>query len=150
MLRGFSVVVGLLVAGIVLGCGNDDSETATPTLPAGEAGTSDEEYLAALCTGLDRFSPALLEAESVDEMVAVVEEYIETLEAVEPPADVQPFHDSFISYLTESLDEPTELVNRPPPLPEESVRERLAEQEASVEECEGLTFFQSAADEPER
>ncbi len=102
---------------------------------------ADEEYLALMCANLDRFSDAVLEATEEAAIAAVIEDFIEALEAVEPPADLRDFHAAFIEYLEEAVDDPTSPLVLAPPLPDEDVRERLADKERSVEECREPTFF---------
>jgi len=125
-----------LVLAACRGGGGDGLETPAAT-PVG-----DEEYLAVICAGLDRFTDALMVAQTPDEVRAVVEEYIADLELVTPPEDVRPFHEAFIQYLRDAVDEPLALLTTPPPTPEEEVRQRLAEKERSVAECRNPTFFQ--------
>lgn len=102
---------------------------------------ADEEYLAVMCVNLDRFSDAVIEATAEAEIAEVIEDFIEELEAVEPPADLREFHAAFIEYLEEAVDDPTSPLVLAPPLPDDDVRERLADKERSVEECREPTFF---------
>ncbi|MDE2933915.1 MAG: hypothetical protein F4X03_03030 [Dehalococcoidia bacterium] len=102
---------------------------------------ADEEYLAVMCVNLDRFSDAVMEATAEAEIAEVIEGFIEELEAVEPPADLRDFHEAFIEYLEEAVDDPTSPLVLAPPLPDDDVRERLADKERSVEECREPTFF---------
>jgi hypothetical protein len=113
----------------------DSSPAATPVV------VDDEGYLAVVCSGLSAFSDAVLVAKTADEISAVVRQYIADLEQVSPPEDVMPFHQGFIQYLSDSVDEPTVLLTNPPPLPEQSVRQRLAGKESSVSECRNLVLF---------
>ncbi|MDE2669883.1 MAG: hypothetical protein OXI51_09555 [Chloroflexota bacterium] len=102
---------------------------------------ADEEYLAVMCVNLDRFSDAVMEATAEAEIAEVIEDFIKELEAVEPPADLRDFHEAFIEYLEEAVDDPTSPLVLAPPLPDDDVRERLADKERSVEECREPTFF---------
>ncbi|MXY72339.1 MAG: hypothetical protein F4Y97_04785 [Dehalococcoidia bacterium] len=102
---------------------------------------ADEEYLAVMCANLDRFSDAVTEATAEAEIAEVIEGFIEELEAVEPPSDLRDFHEAFIHYLEEAVDDPTSPLVLAPPLPDDDVRERLADKERSVEECREPTFF---------
>jgi hypothetical protein len=146
-MQRFAIVCALLaVAGFAVACGNDDGATPTPSPDA--RAVSDEEYLAIICTGLDRFSRALVSVTAAEDIAEVVEDYIASLEEVSPPEDVRPFHQSFINYLSDSLDEPTQLVTRPRPLPAGDVRSRLAEKERTVDECQDLSFFLERDDDP--
>ena len=101
----------------------------------------DEGYLAVMCANLDRFSDAILVETEEAGIAAVIEGFIDELEAVEPPADLRDFHQAFIEYLEEAVDDPTSPLVLPPPLPDDDVRERLAGKERSVDECREPTFF---------
>jgi hypothetical protein len=147
----------LLIPFALVACGgSDDAEPTpvpgTPSTPGSSPApdpvvVDDEGYLAVICSGLSDFSDAVLVAETADEISAVVQEYIASLESVAPPEDLVPFHQSFIRYLVDSIDEPTVLLTTPRPLPEDSVRERLSSKEASVSECRDLSFFQEREEE---
>lgn len=143
----------LLAGGLIAACGNEDDAEPLPTprVDPGEVrAVSDEEYLAIICTGLEEFSSALIRADSPEEIIEVVQAYIDSLVVVEPPEDVQPFHNRFVGYLDESLEDPGQLVMRPRPLPEDDVRERLAEVERDVDECQDLVFFAERQDDVTR
>ncbi|MCY4393394.1 MAG: hypothetical protein OXE43_15325 [Chloroflexi bacterium] len=101
----------------------------------------DEGYLAVMCANLDRFSDAILVETEEAGIAAVIEDFIDELEAVAPPADLRDFHEAFIEYLEDAVDDPTSPLVLPPPLPDDDVRERLAGKERSVEECREPTFF---------
>ncbi len=102
---------------------------------------ADEEYLAVMCVNLDRFSDAVMVETEEAGIAAVIETFIEELEAVEPPDDLRDFHEAFIEYLEDAVDDPTSPLVLAPPLPDDDVRERLAERERSVEQCREPTFF---------
>lgn len=134
---------------LLAACGGDgDSTDASATPDASASATngatgaplSDEEYLRVFCTGISRYRVALNTANR-DELIGVVEEYRDSMAAVTPPEDAQEFHADFVDYLTEALEEPTALITRDPPVPENGVRERLAEKQADVPECEYPTFL---------
>ena len=132
MARSLSALLLVALLGLlVLAC--DDSPVPDPV--------ADEEYLAVMCANLDRFSDAVMEATEEAEIAAVIEDFIEALEAVAPPADLRDFHEAFIEYLEEAVDDPTSPLVLAPPLPDDDVRERLADKERSVEECREPTFF---------
>ena len=122
-----AAVLGLLV----LACDDGPPRSAV----------DDEGYLAVMCANLDRFSDAILVETEEAGIAAVIEDFIEELEAVEPPADLRDFHEAFIEYLEEAVDDPTSPLVLPPPLPDDDVRERLAAKERSVDECREPTFF---------
>ncbi len=135
-------------------CGGSDDGDATPTsaLPVASPSVAtrdvtDEEYLAVICTGLDNFWIALNTARTVEEIDVTVEEFIANLEVVLPVPDVRPFHAELLAYLREALGDSTQLATAPRPLPEESVRARLAEKELDVPDCDNLTFFQERAED---
>lgn len=151
------LVLVLLLALPLLGvaCGGSDDDDATASAVTTQPGSSpangetplptgmldDEEYLAVVCTGLAEFSDALNTAETEESLSDVVRDYVASLQAVTPPEDVQSFHQELIAYLSAAVDNPTELVTSPRPLPEEDVRDRLAEKEASVDACRDASFF---------
>ena len=122
-----SAVLGLLV----LACDDGPPPSAV----------DDEGYLAVMCANLDRFSDAILVETEEAGIAAVIEDFIDELEAVAPPADLRDFHGAFIEYLEDAVDDPTSPLVLPPPLPDDDVRERLAAKERSVEECREPTFF---------
>ena len=126
-----SLVIAALLGLLILAC--DDGPPPDPV--------ADEEYLAVMCVNLDRFSDAVMEATAEADIAEVIEDFIEALEAVEPPADLRDFHEAFIEYLEEAVDDPTSPLVLAPPLPDDDVRERLADKERSVEECREPTFF---------
>ena len=101
----------------------------------------DEAYLAVMCANLDRFSDAVQVETEEAGIAAVIQDFIDALEAVEPPADLQDFHDAFLEYLEDALDDPTSPLVLVPPLPDDEARERLAGKERSVAECREPTFF---------
>ena len=108
----------------------------------------DEGYLAVMCANLDRFSDAILRETEEAGIAAVIEDFIGELEAVAPPADLREFHDAFIAYLEDAVGDPTSPLVREPPLPDDDVRERLAEKERLVPECREPTFFSGAPADP--
>ncbi len=109
------------------------------------ASVDDDAYLAIMCANLDRFSDAIHVETEEARIAAVIETFIEELEAVAPPADLGDFHAAFTDYLREALDDPTSPLVLPPPLPHEEARERLAARERSVEACREPTFFSDPA-----
>lgn len=141
----------LLLPFALVACGGsgDSDPTQIPssspppdTSPApSPVAVDDEGYLAVVCSGLSAFSDAVLVAKTADEISAVVRQYIADLQQIAPPEDVAPFHRDFIQYLSDSVDEPTVLLTSPPPLPEQSVRQRLAGKESTVSECRNLVLF---------
>ena len=102
---------------------------------------ADEAYLAVMCANLDRFSDAVQVETEESGIAAVIQDFIDALEAVDPPADLQDFHDAFLEYLEDALDDPTSPLVLAPPLPDDEARERLAGKERSVAECREPTFF---------
>ena len=124
------VLAGLLAL-LALAC--DDSPPPSAV--------DDEGYLAVMCANLDRFSDAIQVETREAGIAAVIEDFIDELEAVEPPADLRDFHADFIDYLEDAVDDPTSPLVAPPPLPGEEARERLAGKEGSVAECREPTFF---------
>jgi hypothetical protein len=122
------------------------SPIASPTNPAGSpvaTGTplSDEAYLRVICTGTQNFSDALMSQSSPEGIAKSVRDFISSLQGVNPPADLRPFHESLLGYLQDSVDNPLELATKPRPEPEEDVRQRLAAKETGIAECEKAKYF---------
>lgn len=108
---------------------------------------SDEEYLAVLCAGLERYAVAVdTETEAAGIAVAVAA-FLDDLRAVAPPPDADGFHAAFIAYLEDAVDDPTRPLAVAPPLPPDEVRARLAGKERAVPECREPTFLASAGAE---
>ena len=63
------------------------------------------------------------------------------MEETNPPSDLREYNDEFIKYLEDAVNDPTSLVTRQPPLPDDDIQRRLAAKEPSVEECKDPTFF---------
>ena len=122
--------------------GSEPSPTSSDPAPTIEARVvSDEQYLAVICVGLQDFSTAI-ETETTEAGISsVIIAFIDELKAIEPPADVQPFHTAFIAFLQEAVDDPTRPLVVEPPLPSDEVRDRLGAKERSVAECREPTFF---------
>lgn len=108
---------------------------------------SDEEYLAVLCAGLERYAAAVdTETEAAGIAVAVTA-FLDDLRAVAPPPDADGFHAAFIAYLEDAVDDPTRPLAVAPPLPAAEVRARLAGKERAVPECREPTFLGGAGAE---
>ena len=108
---------------------------------------SDEEYLAVLCAGLERYATAVdTETEAAGIAVAVTA-FLDDLRAVAPPPDADRFHAAFIAYLEDAVDDPTRPLAVAPPLPAAEVRARLAGKERAVPECREPTFLGGAGAE---
>jgi hypothetical protein len=127
---------------IACGGGGGGDDTAPAAAPPTPSAVDDAAYLAIMCAGLDAFSDAIDTATNVDAIAAVIEDFIAELQAVSPPADIAEFHEAFTNYLIEALDDPTSPLIVPPPLPDDDVRERLADLEDDVAACKSPTFFQ--------
>ncbi len=139
--------VGLAAFACGGGDGGRDASPATPA-PAASVATvrvvTDEGYLAVMCEGLERFSIAVATETEAAGIAAVIVDFIAALAAIEPPTDVVEFHEAFIAYLEEAVDDPTRPLVVAPPLPDEDPRERLAAKERSVPECREPAFFAGA------
>lgn len=150
--RLFAFVFLALVPFALLACGDDDDDGDTANgngsdpVDASGPPLSDEEYLAVLCTGLTGYQDAILREPTAEGIAAVIEQFIADMKEVNPPEDVLNFHRAFIRYLEGGLDDPTSLTQAQPPLPPESVRERLAEKVRDVEECRYPTFLGEPAE----
>ena len=68
-------------------------------------------------------------------------DFIKVMEDANPPEDLRTYNDEFVQYLEDSVADPTSLLTRKPPLPEEDVQRRLAQKELSVDECKDGTYF---------
>jgi hypothetical protein len=123
----------LFALGLFVACGDDDE-------PEGPGG-SDEDYLRLICQGAQDFSNAVISKTTADEIGEVIRDFIGVMEEADPPADLRDFNDEFVRYLEDSLADPTSLLTRNPPLPDEDVQRRLAAKELTVEECKDGTFF---------
>jgi hypothetical protein len=121
-------------------CGDDDATPPTDR-PAG----TDEDYLRAICIGTSNFSNALLSKTNPDDIATVIKDFIAQMKALNPPADLVKYNDEFVKYLEDSVNEPTSLVTRPPPLPSSDVQRRIAALEPSIPECKDGTFFTRGA-----
>jgi hypothetical protein len=129
------IILGAVVlplAFAMAACGDDD---------APEGGGTDEDYLRAICTGSQDFSSALMTKTTPDEIADVIRDFIDTMKDTNPPADLVEYNDEFIEYLEDAVNEPTSLLTRKPPLPDDDVQRRIASKEPSVPECKDPTFF---------
>jgi hypothetical protein len=130
------VLAGLLLAA----CGgDDDSPRATGT-------GNDEDYLRAVCTGIDHVSDALVSATSAAEIARVLEEFAATMKAIDPPPDLAEYNQKFVAYLEAAINDPTSVVTTSPPLPSDAARRRLAALEPGIPECREPTFFSRGLD----
>jgi hypothetical protein len=121
--------------------GTDASRT--PALTPSGPPVSDEEYLKAFCTGVTNYNDAIL-SKPKEGILQAVKDYIASMERVNPPEDLQSFHQEFLRYLKAAEAEPTDLVVIPPPKPAEPQRERLAKKTANVPECKYPTFLNTS------
>lgn len=125
-------------------CGDDDAADE----PSGTVGTgTDEGYLRAICVGSQNYSKALNTATTADEIGKVVRDFIAEMKKANPPADLVTYNTEFIKYLQDSVEEPTSLVTRNPPLPSKDIQRRLASLEPSISECRDGTFFSRGSGE---
>ena len=116
----------------VTACGDDG--------PKGPGG-SDEDYLRLICKGTQDFSNAVVSKTTADGIAEVIRDFIELMKGANPPADLRDYNDDFVEYLEDSVADPTSLLTRKPPLPDDDVQRRLASKELSVDECKDGTFF---------
>lgn len=140
----FRSLAGLLtavVAATLLGaCGGGDN-------PPKSTGTgNDEDYLRAVCAGIDQVSDALVAATSPAEIARVIEDFAATMRAIDPPPDLADYNQKFVAYLEAAVDDPTSVVTTSPPLPPDAARRRLASLEPSIPECREPTFFSRGLD----
>ena len=142
-MRRFLFAGAILVPALVLfsSCG-DDGDDDTP-----KSGSTDEEYLAAICKGTSDFSNALLTKTTAAEIGNVIEDFITLMKDANPPADLADYNQEFVKYLEDAVADPTSLVTREPPLPPDDIQRRLAAKELSVDECKDGTFFSRGLEE---
>lgn len=138
-----SLALGLLMlSALTVACGGDDAkDKAASSVTPGGPTLTDSQYLAVFCSGVTNYREALL-TEPREGLLKVVQQYYDSMAAVVPPPDVAPFHQEFLSYLKDALEEPTYLVTRNPPVPDGPVRSRLAAAVSSVPECKYPTFLE--------
>src|SRR4051812_46958644 len=125
------LLFALLLAGIAACDDGDDAPDAgnSPRL-------SDEDYLKVLCSGTANYSNALATKTQVAEIGQAIKDFVTSLQQVNPPSDLEKFHSQLIKYLQDANSDPTSLVTRKPPLPDDNTtRQRLASKESSVAEC---------------
>lgn len=120
---------------VAAACGGGDSSK-----PSGNELT-DEQYLAAICSGTSRFAEALVTKTKAEDIAQVIRQFSADMKALNPPADLKSYTGQFVKYLDDAVADPTSLVTRTPPLPSKDVRDRLATKETSVPECKSGTFF---------
>jgi hypothetical protein len=133
-------VRSMVVGGVLLlasACGRDGE--AEP--PVQGTPVSDEEYMTALCTGLQDFSSALIGAEPADELTRIIQDYAATMAAIVPPRDISKFHVEYVAYLEAAEREPLLLVGGSPPLPPPAARARLVAVERDIDSCRTPTYF---------
>ncbi|MCC7364035.1 MAG: hypothetical protein IT303_06655 [Dehalococcoidia bacterium] len=126
--------------------GGDDDETADGGDGGGDSqatGTplSDTEYLKTLCSGLTAYQESVLSTPDPDEIAKVVEDFAADMKAVTPPEDLQDWQAGFVKYLEDAVEEPTSLLTTAPPMPDDDVRQRLANKVPEVPECKYPTFL---------
>ncbi|MCC6383247.1 MAG: hypothetical protein IT304_12130 [Dehalococcoidia bacterium] len=122
--------------------GGDGGEKTTATSPVG-GGTplSDVEYLKVFCTGVTNYYEAVNTQPTKEGIAKVVQAYIDSLKAVQPPADLQDYQAAYLKYLQDAVNDPTRLLTQKPPLPAEGARDRLAGKVKDIPECKYPTFL---------
>lgn len=134
-MRQYALLIALLPVLVIGACGGDDSPRSSG------AELTDEQYLAAICSGTSRFAEALVTKTRAEDIGDVIKQFSAELKALNPPADLKSYTAQFTKYLDDAVSDPTSLVTRTPPLPSSDVRSRLAGKEATVAECKDGTFF---------
>lgn len=142
-MRTTFLTVLLVFAALFAACGGGEEGVA----PGAQDGVSDEEYLEALCTGLQRFSAALIAQSSPEELRNVIASYTTDMEAIVPPRDVSQFHLDYIAFLQAAESEPALMVAGSPPMPPEPARSRIASKENTVEACKDPIYFGQPANQ---
>lgn len=150
-MRMRTIVLAVLPVLLLLGsaCGDDGGSKST-TAPGNNAGPTltDEAYLKAICVGVQQLSDALLTKTNVQDITKVVKDFSASLKALNPPADLQKYNSDFTKYLDDTTSEPTQLLTKAPPLPSDSVRQRLASKTSDIPECKDVKFFNLPASMP--
>ena len=154
MLRLLFMAALALALPLAAACGDDsdDNNNAVRPTPAEVAtGTplTDEQYLAALCTGLANYQEATATSTTVEGIGKAVTDFATSMEKATPPDDLRTFHGEFIAYLHTADKDPTLLLTAPPPKPPDSQRERLASKVKSVSECKYPTFLGENQERPD-
>jgi hypothetical protein len=136
-----NAILGAVVAlGVVLAaCGGAGDKSSSPT--SDPNALSDEAYLKVFCTGLTEYREALLTKTTADDIAKVIKDYIAALKPLSPPQDIAKFHQEYVKYLEDAVNDPTSLVTRNPPEPGASERQRLASKTSNVPECKYPTFL---------
>lgn len=124
-----------LAIALAVACGGEDAPKTPPNA------VTDEAYLKAICSGSANFSDALLTKTKPEEIGQVIKAFSASMKALTPPDDLKDYNQQFTKYLDDAVADPTSLVTRTPPLPKQSIRDRLAAKESSVPECKNGTFF---------
>ena len=148
MTRPLLLLVALFAPLLVLLAGCSGGSNAKATSTTSGPGVTDQEYLKAICTGIQQFSDALISAKNADAISTVVKNFSASMKQINPPPDLRQFNTDFTKYLDDAVNDPTSLVTTKPPLPPNSVRQRLASEETSVPECKSSTFFDASAPTP--
>ncbi len=143
-----------LLAGLVAvfaACGGDGG--AAPVGADASASPSvtpmtDQEYLKAICTGVQSFSDALVSKSNADDIAKVIRDFSASMKALNPPPDLRQFNTDFGKYLDDAVKDPSALLTRQPPLPSDSARKRLTSEESNVAECKSPSFFDLGGPSP--
>jgi len=150
-MRMRATILAFLPVLLLLGAACGDDGAKTPTTTAGGNGgpaMTDEEYLKAICVGVQQLSDALLTKTNVQDITKVVKDFSASMKTLNPPADLQKYNQDFTKYLDDTTSEPTQLLTKAPPLPSDSVRQRLASKTSSISECKDVKFFNLPASTP--
>lgn len=139
----FACAVLLCVSLLAAACGGDDADGDALPTPSGPP-LSDAEYVQSLCDAIKTWNDATLTKSTADELRTVLDEFVKDMKLVNPPVDARPFHAGFVKYLEDARSDPTLLITREPALPEEPVRNRLAEAERNAT-CVAPVFSRSTA-----
>jgi hypothetical protein len=125
-------------------CGGGSAKS-TPTASAAGPAISDEAYLKLICVGTSNVSNAVIGQTSAEGISNVIKDFRDSMKAINPPADLREFQTQFVSYLDAAVANWGVVVNQKPPVPSDSVRQRLASKEPQVPECKDPTFFDAGA-----
>jgi len=135
-----AATVAIVLAALAAACGGGSGSSSKTPTPG--PGASDEQYLKVICAGTQAFSDALVSQTTTEGIAQSITDFAAALKAITPPEDLQSFHQEITKYLEDSVSDPTSLVTKKRPQPQQTVRDRLAAKELGVPECSKAHYFQ--------
>lgn len=141
-----SLVTVAALGGLIAACGGGDERV------------SDAEYVASMCSATEEFVVTFLaiaflsdEDEIEDRFVEGVREFLDVIDGINPPADIEDFHDQLVGTanalldavesgdagVESALEELEELTE-----PSQEIQDRFEAIAAETEECADANFFE--------